>query len=93
MAKYTVKFSCGHSEERELVGKVSERERKIAYWQEKGVCTACYREIKAIEMATKYDEVEMLYREYKNGEYSDCSTKPGSYNGTTKTIIVYVPKH
>jgi hypothetical protein len=37
------------------------------------------------------DEVEMHYREYKE-KYPKCKTKPGSYNGTTKTIVVYIPK-
>lgn len=34
-------------------------------------------------------EREMSYREYKTN-YSDCDTKKKSYNGETKTIVVYV---
>ncbi len=34
-------------------------------------------------------ECEMSYREYKTN-YSDCDTKKKSYNGETKTIVVYV---
>ena len=34
-------------------------------------------------------EREMSYSEYKTN-YSDCDTKKKSYNGETKTIVVYV---
>jgi hypothetical protein len=43
MAKYTVKFSCGHAEAVELFGKTSERERKISYFERSGICSECYR--------------------------------------------------
>lgn len=51
--KYNVKFSCGHEEVRELFGKVSERERRIAYWQENGICSECYRKRQEAEIAEK----------------------------------------
>lgn len=89
--KYDVKFSCGHTETKELFGKTSERENSIAYWEKYGICSCCYREQKEIEMKISHDEVEMFYGEYKRN-YPNCKTKPGSYNGTTKTIVVYVPK-
>ena len=41
MAKYTVTRNCGHTEEVQLYGKISERERKIE-WMEKGECRNCY---------------------------------------------------
>lgn len=37
MGKYNVKFSCGHTEERELFGKMTERTKKIEYWQNYGM--------------------------------------------------------
>lgn len=89
--KYTVNFSCGHTETKELFGPVKDRLSRIAYWERCGVCTCCYNEKKAAEMAINFDEVEMFYGDYKKN-YADCKTKNGSYNGKTKTIIVYVPK-
>lgn len=43
MAKYTVLMSCGHEETIDLVGKVSERYRKIDYFKENGLCKECYK--------------------------------------------------
>jgi len=89
--KYDVKFSCGHEETVELFGKYADRERKIDYYKNYGICSACYREQKAIEYSIGCEEKEMSYKEYKTN-YSECKTKPGSYDGINKTIIVYVPK-
>lgn len=89
--KYEVRFSCGHTETVELFGKNADRQRKIAWFEESGLCSKCYAEQKAAEMAEGFDAVEMFYGDYKE-KYSDCKTKPGSYNRETKTIIVYVPK-
>lgn len=47
MAKYDVKFSCGHAEEMDLGGKVKDRQRKITYWEQNGLCKACYRQYQA----------------------------------------------
>lgn len=90
MAKYNVKFSCGHEETIQLFGKEKDRKRKIDYFMNYGICSDCYREQKEIEKSIDCEEKEMPYREYKTN-YSDCKTKAGSYNGETKTIIVYVP--
>lgn len=89
--KYDVTFSCGHTEVVELFGKCSERDRKIDYYKNYGICKACYYEQKSIEMSINNEEVEMLYKQYKQ-EYASCKTKPGSWNPATKTIIVYVPR-
>ena len=86
MAKYNVKFACGHEEEIELYGPTAERERKIKYFEGHGTCSACYRKEKYGET----EEVEMSYREYKEN-YADCKTKSGSYDKKYKTIVVYVP--
>ena len=96
MAKYEVNFSCGHTERIELFGKVSERERKIEYFEERGICSECYKEQKKIEIEVAAEKAglvatEMTYREYKN-KYPTAKTVPGSYNGETKTIVVYVSK-
>lgn len=89
--KYEVRFSCGHTETVDLFGKNTDRQRKIAWFEESGLCSKCYAEQKAAEMAEGFDAVEMFYGEYKE-KYSDCKAKTGSYNRETKTIIVYVPK-
>ena len=91
MAKYTVTFSCGHADTVELFGKDSERERKIEYFKEQGICPHCYKEALEAKKAEGCDEVEMKYSEYKNN-YADCDTKSDSYDKKSKTIIVYVPK-
>lgn len=86
MAKYEVKMACGHTHTVELFGKTSDRERKIKWLEENGICPEC----KAKEAAQGCEEIEMHYGEYKKN-YSECETKPNSYNAETKTIIVYVP--
>lgn len=87
MAKYDIKFACGHTHTIELYGPTSERERKIKYLEEQGICPIC----KEAEKAADCEEVEMLYSEYKKN-YSDCKTKANSYDKKQKTIVVYVPK-
>lgn len=90
MARYTVKFSCGHEGTIELFGKDVDRKRKIAYFEENGLCPECYAAAKEAEKAEGCKEVEMKYSEYKNN-YENYNTKKDSYNKKTKTIIVYVP--
>ena len=46
MAKYTVTRNCGHTEQVELYGKMSDRDRKIE-WMEKGECRDCYSKANA----------------------------------------------
>jgi len=86
MSKYWVKRLCGHEEQIEIFGKVTEREFKIKQ-EEKKVCRYCYE----TEKYSNYEEIEMSYAEYKK-YYSYCKTKTGSYDKKNKTIIVYVPK-
>lgn len=88
--KYDVKFSCGHIQTVDLFGKADEREKKIKYFEKYCDCQECYDRQKNIENSAGCEEVEMSYREYKTN-YSECKTKVGSYNGYTKTIVVYVP--
>lgn len=44
MAKYDVKFSCGHEETIVLFGKETERKRKIEWFERNGICSKCYKE-------------------------------------------------
>lgn len=41
MAKYSVEFSCGHTETVQLFGKTAERDRKIEWYEDYGCCSAC----------------------------------------------------
>lgn len=43
MAKYDIVCSCGHEETIVLYGKSSERERKIEWLENYGLCSACYK--------------------------------------------------
>lgn len=43
MAKYDVRFSCGHVATICLYGKEEDRQRKIAWYEENGLCPDCYR--------------------------------------------------
>ena len=52
MAKETIMMSCGHEETVELLGKRTERDRKIEYYKAYGLCKACYRK-KCEEEAAK----------------------------------------
>lgn len=51
MAKYDVTFSCGHEQTVELFGKYADRERKIKFYKEEGLCTECYKNRKREEEA------------------------------------------
>lgn len=53
MAKYTVKFACGHEEVINLYGSHAERERKID-----GKCSECYKAEKKAEKETESSKIE-----------------------------------
>lgn len=91
MAKYEVHFSCGHTATIDLVGTYKERQARIQYLGEKGVCPDCYSAKKAAEYSKSCEIIEMHYGEYCN-KYHGCKTVDGSYNKATKTIKVYVPR-
>ncbi|GHE51153.1 hypothetical protein GCM10019059_07970 [Camelimonas fluminis] len=57
MAKYTAKFSCGHTETVELYGPEKDRSRKLAWMADK-VCDACYKAAKAVEAAGELPALE-----------------------------------
>ena len=43
MAKYDVKFSCGHTGVVEIYGSGAERERKLWWYENKAMCSDCYK--------------------------------------------------
>lgn len=55
MAKYDIIYSCGHKGEITLFGKTSERERKIAWCENTGLCPEC-RKIETIKLADKLEK-------------------------------------
>lgn len=56
MAKYSVKFACGHVAEVELYGPEVERMKKIRNMRQCGLCPDCYKQ-------SKLDEIESLEME------------------------------
>lgn len=58
MAHYDVTFLCGHTEVKELFGKVSERERKIKWFEESCVCSECYKNQQRDNENAKYADVK-----------------------------------
>lgn len=56
MAKYSVKFACGHVAEVELYGPEVERMKKIGSMREYWLCPDCYEQ-------SKLDEIEKLETE------------------------------
>lgn len=92
--KYTITYSCSHEGMVELFGKTAERDRKISFYEKQGVCPECYVEQKKIEAEAKAEkeglkETEVSYREYKLN-YPNAKSVPGSYNGITKKIKIYI---
>lgn len=73
MAKYEIKYLCGHSGTIQLFGKNEDRERKIKYYESHYICPDCYKEQFRVPTAG-CEEVEMFYRDYKN-KCPQCETK------------------
>ena len=98
--KYTVTFSCGHTEEVELFGKGSDRERKIAWYEKSGLCPECYKAMKEAEKKNNsvayiapYGEYKTIKQQFENDNvYGVFETAKNSYNAMNKTIKVYVKK-
>lgn len=60
--KVDITFSCGHEGTIEVFGKAEEREQKIKYLKEFGLCSACYKAEKQAEeksFAEKYELPEL----------------------------------
>lgn len=86
MAKYSIVFSCGHEERIELLGPVKDRERKIAYFQEQGLCSECYRKQRQAKQRIKPTS-RIKYAEYKAKDLIYEAIKD-TYNADDKTIEV-----
>lgn len=64
MAKYDITFSCGHTENRDLIGKVKDRERKIEYFENHGLCTECWEAEKKRQFEEQNQKATEEAREY-----------------------------
>jgi len=60
MAKYTINFSCGHIEQIQLVGKIDDRYKKIAYLEEEGLCNECYKKQKKKQIEKESEGLPVL---------------------------------
>ena len=67
--KYYVTFSCEHEGEVNLYGKAAERDRRIAWYEEEGICPDCYRKMKD-EERRKADEELAAYADKIETEWS-----------------------
>ena len=91
IGKITFKCSvCGQEHETRVKKYNRQQATDWEAWAKENIhiCPSCYRAEKDRQGC---EEVEMHYGEYKKN-FSNCKTKPDSYNRDTKTIIVYVPK-
>lgn len=66
MAKYDVRFSCGHDETISLVGKETERKRRIEWLEKYGICSECYKsflDAQAEECKKKCNDIGLFITE------------------------------
>lgn len=74
--KYTILMSCGHEDEINILGKSSEKERKIEYFKSCGLCKKCYK--KKME-----EETASIPLTFNGTILPDINTKDGS-------ILIYI---
>ena len=90
--KYTVKMSCGHEEVIDLVGKDSDRERKIKGYETNGLCRECRKkkmEEKEKNMPLSFNVMVLPYVNNYNGNilldaWFDGDAEP--YKDTLKSL-------
>lgn len=93
--KYTVLMSCGHEETIDLVGKNSERERKIEYFKAYSLCKECYKRTmaeKSVNEPFTFHMTVLPYIDKENGNiclsvWFSGNTKP--YKDAIKTLGGY----
>lgn len=67
--KYTIRFSCGHTEIRNLKGSKSECESLVEYFKEKGICKRCYKNKLSFEEQIKQAGSEENIPQIIRGKY------------------------
>lgn len=92
--KYNVIFTCDHTQEVELFGRIDDRMIIIKWLEETAVCRNCYDEQKNIEAKKEAEEKGLIETEVKYNDYKTKHPKAliirGSYNSHKKTIKIYV---
>ena len=93
--KYTIVMGCGHEDTIDLIGKNSDRERKIEYFKSYGLCKECYK--KKMEEDAKnspftFNFTVLPYINEENGNillnaWFDGNTKP--YKDDIKSLGGY----
>lgn len=68
LAKYDVTYSCGHSEEVQLVGPMQKRETKLNWYRTEAVCPACYRAQRQAELQQEIETIRGDYAELHGSE-------------------------
>lgn len=63
MAKYDIEFSCGHTETRDIIGRVRDRESK-AEWMAQGLCSECYETEKKRQFEEENQKAAEEAKEY-----------------------------
>lgn len=71
MAKYTVKFSCGHEETIQLYGTMKSRDERIAYMEKHGKCEACKKAEYEAKRAEAHAKAEAEASKYPTLEGSE----------------------
>jgi hypothetical protein len=100
MAKYTVNYSCGHSEVIQLYGKCSEREKRIS-WLEQRICPQCFKKEKeeekriANEQAAKEAKekgLPNLIGSIKQIAWAETIRKNALSSSSNQVLENYIPK-
>lgn len=92
MAWAKVLCSCGHYSDIQVLGKAAEREKKIQWFKDAGLCKECYKQYLENQKALINEIIEMDYRSQYKVMFDWCEKVRDSYNKELKTIKVYVPK-
>ena len=78
MAKYYVKYSCGHEGEIQLFGRQEDRYRKISWLEAEGICPECYKRHQEEQRAAEHAESLKTIAE--------CGYNLPALEGSTKQI-------
>lgn len=68
--QYDVDFHCGHTATVNLVGPHKDRERRIEYYEQSGVCPDCYKKQKDAERKREYDRIRAIEKDYETPDLS-----------------------
>ena len=92
MAKYQIEFSCGHTETRDIIGRVSDRESK-AEWMAQGLCSECWEEEKKRQFEEQKMKAAEEAREYGLPELTGSEKQIAWANTLRQEWIKKIEKH